>query len=204
MRFRILLPLFLLGLFSGSTFGAAAPTAAEAEQLRIIQAMVEELRARVDRLPVLLAADQQVGSTVDLTVTLNQDPVVIDGQRFDAVVVTAPATRASFAWAFGGPENLAGWYIARVGGEMKGFTDFLRRTRGVVAGRADAFVPKAATQLTFQRLDSAAWAVGERYLLWFKFKDATPSEVTLRAGFFSPSKLSNQQLPALLFPAPAP
>jgi hypothetical protein len=73
----------------------------------------------------------------------------------------------------------------------------------VVAGRADAFAPKDVTQLTFQRLDSSAWSAGERYLLWFRFKDATPAEITLRAGFFPAPKLNNAQLPALLFPAPS-
>ena len=203
MRFRIPLLLSLLLLVSGSTPAAAAPTAAEAEQLRIIQVMLVELRTRVDGLPVLLASDQKVGETADLTVTLNRDPVVIEGQRFDAVVVTAPTVKASFAWAFPGPANLASWYIAPASGDMKGFADFLHRPRGVVAGRADAFAPTAVTQLTFQRLDSAAWSGGERYLLWFRFKDATPTEITFRAGFFPGSKLSNQQLPVLLFPAPA-
>lgn len=203
MRCGIPLLLSLLLLVASPSFGAAAPTAAEAEQLRIIQAMLVELRTRVDRLPVLLAADQKVGETADLTVTLNRDPVVIEGQRFDAVVVTAPATKASFAWAFPGPVNLASWYIARADGDMKGFGDFLRRPRTAVAGRADAFAPTDVTQLTFQRLDSGAWVGGERYLLWFKFKDATPTEITLRAGFFPAPKLSNAQLPALLFPPSA-
>jgi hypothetical protein len=162
-----------------------------------------ELRARVDHLPVLLAAGQKVGETADLTVMLNRDPVMVGSQRFDAVVVTAPATKASFAWAFPCPANVASWYIARANGDMKGFTDFLHRPRGVVAGRAEAFAPTDVTELTFQRLDSAAWSAGERYLLWFRFKDATPTEITFRAGFFPASKLRNPQLPLLLFP-PSP
>jgi hypothetical protein len=202
--FRILLSLSLLFLVVGPTFGAAAPSAAEAEQLRIIQAMIGELRTRVDRLPVLLAADQKVGETTDLTVTLNREPVVIEGQRFDAVVVTAPATKSSFAWAFAVPTNLASWYIAREGGDMKGFKDFLRRPRAIAAGRADAFAPRSVNELTFQRLDSVAWSGGERYLLWFRFKDSTPAEITIRAGFFPALKLGNSELPALLFPNSAP
>ncbi|HEX2861535.1 MAG TPA: hypothetical protein VHN79_07835 [Lacunisphaera sp.] len=203
MRLRISFSLSVLLLVSVLTTRAAAPTAAEAEQLRIIQAMVLELRARVDRLPVLLAPDQRVDEMANLTVTLNRYPVVVEGQRFDAVVVTAPATKASFAWAFPCPANVASWYIARVGGDMKGFGDFLRRPRAVAAGRADALAPTSVAQLTFQRLDSTAWLGGERYLLWFRFKDETPAEISFRAGFFTAPKLANAQLPALLFP-PAP
>jgi hypothetical protein len=178
---------------------APAPTAAEAEQLRIIQAMTLELRARIDRLPVLIAADTPPGRIEERIVTLNRDPVTVEGQRFDGVVVFAPREPASFAWTFAAPANSASWYIAREKGEMKGFANFLRRPRTQVP-LAAGMKPAAGAELTFQTLDRAAWSAGERYILWFRFKDAIPAEFTLRAGFFARPSLNNNALPGLLFP----
>jgi hypothetical protein len=181
---------------------APAPSAAEAEQLRVIQAMTAELRARIDRLPVLIAADTPLGRIEERIVTLNRDPVTIEGQRFDGIVVVAPRDPASFAWTFAAPANCASWYIAREKGDMKGFANYLRRPRAQVP-LAAGMKPAAGAELTFQTLDRTAWSAGERHILWFRFKDATPAEFTVRAGFFARPSLNNNALPALLFP-PAP
>lgn len=199
MSLRRLCWAMIMASAAGGLAAAPAPTAAEAEQVRIIQAMSERLRARIDALPVLIAADVPVGKIEERTVTLNRDAVVVDGQRFDAVVVVAPRAQATFAWAFVTPANSASWYIVRERGEMKGFANFLRRPRTQVPF-ASTLKPTAGTDLTFQKLDAAAWSPGERYLLWFRFKDDAPAEFTLRAGFFARASLNNNALPALLFP----
>lgn len=180
---------------------AAAPD--QAEQLRIIAAMAEKLRERIDELPLLLPAGHAVAQVNEITVTLNQQAVVVDGQRFDGIVVVAPAEKASFGWAFASPPNLAGWYILRAEGEMKGFANFLPRPRGSLPTAAE-MKPTEVPTITFQKLDSGSWVAGERYILWFRFKDDTPTELTLRAGFFAAPSLNNNRLPALLFPAPQP
>lgn len=183
-----------------STLSAApAPTPAEAEQLRIIHAMTRELRARIDRLPVLIAADTPPGRIEERVVTLNRDPVTVEGQRFDGIVVVAPREPASFAWTFLAPANTASWYVVREQGEMKGFANFLRRPRAQVP-LAAGMKPAAGTELTFQTLERTAWSAGERHILWFRFKDASPAEFTVRAGFFARPSLNNNALPALLFP----
>ncbi len=199
---RLWVAMIMAGV-AGGLAAAPAPSAAEAEQLRIIQAMSDRLRARIDRLPVLIAADVPVGQIEERTVTLNRDAVVVDGHRFDGVVVVAPREKASFAWAFVAPASSTSWYIVREQGEMKGFANFLRRPRAQVP-LAVALKPESGTELTFQKLDSAAWSAGERYVLWFRFKDDAPAEFTLRAGFFARASLNNNALPALLFPPAAP
>ncbi len=191
----------LAAMAAPGLLAAPAPTVSEAEQQRIIQAMSEQLRARIDTLPVLVPADAARGKIAERTVTLNRDAVVVDGQRFDAVVVTSPREKSSFGWAFVAPANSASWYIVREKGEMKGFANFLRRTRAQVP-LASAMKPESGSELTFQKLDSTAWSPGERYLLWFRFKDHEPAEFTIRAGFFIPPSLNHNSLPALLFPPP--
>ncbi len=180
----------------------AAKSSTEAEQLRVIEEMSGKLRARLLQLPVALPAEQPPGQIRDLAVTLNRDPVRVDGERFDGVVLTAPATKASFAWAFVYPPNVSRWYILREGGEMKGFSDFIKKPRTGLPG-ADAWAPAGTQNVTFQRLNAAALLPGERYVLWFAFKDAAPAEITLRAGFFPSPSLNNSALPALLFPKDA-
>jgi hypothetical protein len=125
--------------------------------------------------------------------------VVVEGQRFDGVVVVAPEAKATFAWAFASPPNLASWSILREKGDMKGFTDFLRRTRAQVPLAAE-MKPVAVPNLIFQKLDSARWSANERYILWFRFTDDAPAEFSIRAGFFDRPSLNNNALPALLFP----
>ena len=193
------LVLSLVVVFTGAwPLAAAAPD--QAEQLRIIAAMSEKLRERIDSLPVLIPADHPLAEVTEITVTLNQQAVVVDGQRFDGIVVTAPAGKASFGWAFASPPNVASWYILRAGGEMKGFANFLSRPRGSVPAAA-AMKPVEVPKITFQKLDSGSWTSGERYILWFRFKDETPPELTLRAGFFAGASLNANGLPTLLFPA---
>lgn len=192
----------LSALFAVGVPAAAAPAVSEAEQLRVIQAMSELLRARVDKLPVLIAADSPLGKIAEQTVTLNRAAVVVDGQRFDGVVVAAPKEKASFAWAFVAPANSASWYILREKGDMKGFANFLRRPRSQVP-LAAAMKPESRPELTFQKLDSTAWASSERYILWFRFNDDVPAEFTIRAGFFDRPSLNNNALPGLLFPPAA-
>jgi hypothetical protein len=184
-----------------STSAATAPS--EAEQLRIIHAMSELLRARIDQLPVLIDAGYGVGKVAEKIVTLNREAVVVEGQRFDGVVVIAPKEKASYAWAFAAPANSASWYILREKGDMKGFANFLRRPRSAVP-LASEMKPESVTELTFQNLGSASWVAGERYVLWFRFKDDVPATLTLRAGFFAKSSLNNNALPALLFPSEKP
>jgi hypothetical protein len=172
----------------------------ESEQLRIIQAMSEQLRAKIDALPGLISARHSLEKIEEQLITLNRDAVVVEGQRFDGVVVTAPESNASFAWAFAAPANVASWFILREKGEMKGFTNFLRRTRSQVP-LASAMKPEAVENVTFQALNSAAWSPKERYILWFRFTDDTPAEFTIRAGFFPRPSLNMNGLPMLLFPA---
>ena len=197
LRSIVALALTLVSIAVSPLGGAEGPS--QAVQLRIIETMSGLLRARIDQLPILLGAGQPVGKTEERLLTLNRDAVIVDGQRFDGIVVTAPAEKSSFAWAFASPANAASWYILREKGEMKGFANFLRQTRAPVPSAA-GLKPKTVESITFQRLDSAAWVPNERYLVWFRFTDATPVEMTFRAGFFARPTLNNNALPALLFP----
>jgi hypothetical protein len=181
---------------------AADPKSAESEQVRIIQAMGEQLRARIDKLPVLIAAEHPVGQISEQMFTLNQNAVVVEGQRFDGLVITAPGAPATFAWAFVSPPNAASWYILREKGEMKGFANFLRRPRSSLPLSA-SMQPQSGSDVTFQKLDASAWTPTERTIVWFRFIDDSPAAITLRAGFFARPSLNNNALPALLFP-PAP
>ncbi|HEX2099364.1 MAG TPA: hypothetical protein VHF69_01805 [Candidatus Synoicihabitans sp.] len=201
-RFGLLACAIALGLPAASA-NAASPKAAESEQLRIIGVMSEQLRARIDRLPVLLEPERAVGDVKEVTVTLNRNPVVVEGQRFDGLVVTAPPTAATFAWAFVSPANAASWYIFREKGDMKGFSNFLRQPRGKFPAAA-AMQPTNGDTVALQALASTHWTPGERYIVWFSFKDEVPAELTIRAGFFARSSLSNHHLAALLFPAEVP
>jgi hypothetical protein len=92
------------------------------------------------------------------------------------------------------------WYILRAEGDMKGFTNFRSQARPTLPGAA-AMKPAGVEKITLQKLDSASWSAHERYVLWFRFKDEVPTEVTLRAGFFAKPTLNPNGLPALLFPA---
>jgi hypothetical protein len=203
MRCRhVLFAVLLPALLATRVSAAPAATVSQGEQLRIIQAMSELLRARIDKLPVMIATDSPPGRIAEQIVTLNRDAVIVEGQRFDAIVVTAPREKSSFAWAFAAPANSASWYILREKGDMKGFTNFLRRPRSQVP-LAATMKPESKSELTFQKLDSTAWSPGERYILWFRFNDAAPAEFTIRAGFFDRPSLNNNALPALLFPPAA-
>lgn len=192
----------LLGLLAGFAGGGsfAATPAEEAEQLRVIGVMADQMRERLDDLPVLINSGHAVGQVNEITVTLNQNAVIVDGQRFDGVVVTAPGEKASFAWAFPLPPNAVSWYILRAEGDMKGFANFRTQPRPTLPAAA-AMKPTGVEKITLQKLDSASWSANERYVLWFRFKDETPTEVTLRAGFFAKPTLNPNGLPALLFPA---
>lgn len=185
-----------------STLVAANPKAAEADQLRVVQSMSVQMRARIDQLPVLIAADHSLAKIEERTVILNRNALVIEGQRFDGVVVVAPPGKASFGWAFVSPANVVSWYVLREKGEMKGFADFLRRPRPQYP-LATAMKPEKGTTITFQKLDSAMWMPGERYVLWFRFNDEGPAEFSIRAAFFARPSLSNNALYSLLFPAEA-
>jgi len=192
----------IAAVFVHVSLAATAPSPSEAELLRIIQAMSEPLRARIDKLPVLIPAEHPLAKIEERTVTLNRDAIVVEGQRFDGVVVTAPEAKASFAWAFAAPANTASWYILREKGDMKGFGNFLRRSRSQVP-LAAAMKPESAANVTFQQLESAAWSPKERYILWFRFTDDTPATFSIRAAFFARPSVNNNALPAMLFPAAA-
>lgn len=181
---------------------SAAPDAKakEAELLRVIQTMSEQLRARLDDLPVLLAPEQTLGDIREVTLTLNRDSVVVEGQRFDGIVITAPATgKPWFGWAFAAPANVSRWYVLREAGDMQGFRDFLRRPRTELSG-AESLEPKERPQVTLQKLEAPRLTPGARYVLWFAFSDEAPTEITFRAGFFPGAAPANTALPALLFP----
>jgi hypothetical protein len=187
--------------FAASYVSAAAKAdAANAEQLRLVQAMSERMRARIDELPVLIPAKTTVATVHETTVTLNRNPVIVDGQRFDGIVITTPATKAAFGWAFVSPTNSTRWYVFRERGEMKGFTNFLRRPRAKLAAAAADMKPTGVPNITFQKLDAASLSSDERYVLWFNFSDDAPAELSIRAGFFA-GPLTNERLPALLFPS---
>jgi hypothetical protein len=149
---------------------------------------------------VLIPANHAFGKIEEQLITLNRDAVVVDGQRFDGIVVTAPEAKASFAWAFAAPANTASWFILREKGDMKGFTNFLRRSRSQVP-LARAMKPESVENVTFQELKSAAWSPNERYILWFRFTDESRAEFSIRAGFFDRASLNINGLPMLLFPA---
>jgi hypothetical protein len=200
MRIPKVIALSLGFALANTLAAAAAPKLSEAEQLRIIHAMSEQLRAKIEKLPVLIPAHLLLERIEERLVTLNRDAVIVDGQRFDGVVVTAPESNASFAWAFAAPVNVASWFILREKGDMKGFSNFLRQTRAQVP-RTAAMKPEGVENVTFQALNSAAWLPTERYILWFRFTDDTPAEFTIRAGFFPRPSLNNNALPLLLFPA---
>jgi hypothetical protein len=194
--------LILLCLVAACICGrsGAATAADQAEQLRIIAVMSEQMRDRIETLPVLLAEGHPLGAVKETTLKLNQNALVVEGQRFDGVVVVAPTEKASFAWAFAHPSNLSSWYILRAQGDMKGFTNFVDRPRSALPG-ASAMQPVSGEKITLQKLDSGSWTAGERYILWFRFKDETPAEFTVRAGFFAGTSLNGNRLLALLFPA---
>jgi hypothetical protein len=202
IRFSLYLAAVLVVVCVASLSAATPANEKEAQQLKVVQAMSGELRARIDQLPVVIPAGHAIADVADRTVTLNRNAVVIDGQRFDGVVVVAPETKASFGWALVAPANLATWYILREKGDMKGFAEFLFRTRAQVP-QAAALKPEDGAKVTFQKLDSAQWTPGERYILWFRFKDDKPAEFSLRAAFFARPSLNQNSLPALLFPTAA-
>jgi hypothetical protein len=203
MRSRRSFTAALVAMLANNLIAAPAPAVSEADQHRIIQAMSEVLRARIDKLPMLIPAGTPLGQITERTVALNRDAIVVEGQRFDGIVVTSPREKASFAWTFVSPANNASWYIVPEKDEMRGFANFLRRTRAQVP-LAAAMKPESGPELTFQKLDSPAWSPNERYLLWFRFKDDAPAEFTIRAGFFARPTLNNNALPSLLFPPAAP
>ena len=58
---------------------ATPPSAAEAQQLQIIKTMSEQLRARIDQLPVLIPASHPLGKIEERVVTLNRTSVVVEG-----------------------------------------------------------------------------------------------------------------------------
>src|SRR5688500_2869535 len=184
-RFRFMwsFTVALVPLLVDSALAATPAKQSEAQQLRIVKAMSEELRARIDQLPVLIPANHPLARAREQTVTLNRNAVVVEGQRFDGVVVVAPEAKASFAWAFVSPINSASWYILREKGEMKGFADFLRRSRSQVP-LAAAMKPEIVANVTLQKLDSGQWSPNERYIVWFRFTDDKPAEFSIRAGFF--------------------
>ena len=188
---------------TGNNVGTAAVAdkAAEAEQVRIVTVMSEQLRARIDQLPVLIPPDHPLGKIQEKVVTLNREAVVVEDQRFDGIVVTAPEAKASFAWAFAAPVNCASWYILREKGDMKGFTNFLRQTRSQVP-LAASMKPEGVENVTFQTLGNQSWSPKERYVIWFRFTDDRPVNVSIRAGFFARPSLSNNAVPSMLFPAP--
>lgn len=195
----------VLGLISFLAAAAgvvAKPAAVNAEELRLVQAMSDRLRARIDELPVLLPAGQPVGQAADVTVTLNRTPVVVDGRRFDGIVFTAPSDPASFAWAFACPPNASRWYVFREHGDMRGFANFIRRPRAKGAA-AVQLEPVDVPLITFQKLDAASLSPGARYVIWFGFKDDAPVQCSIRAGFYG-APLVNERLPGVLFPVPAP
>jgi hypothetical protein len=202
LRLRKLFSVGIAVVLVNALSAATAPKLSEAEQLRIIQVMSEQLRAKIDKLPVLIPANHALGKIEEQLVTLNRDAVVVDGQRFDGVVVTSPEAKASFAWAFAAPANTASWFILREKGDMKGFTNFLRRSRAQVP-LAKAMKPESVENVTFQELKSTAWSPNERYILWFRFTDESPAEFSIRAGFFDRPSLNMNGLPMLLFPADA-
>jgi hypothetical protein len=181
---------------------AAAADASNAEQPRLVQTMSERMRARIDELPMLIPAKAPLATVRETTVTLNRNPVIVDGQRFDGVVITTPAAKAAFGWAFVSPTNASRWYVFRERGEMKGFTNFLRRPRAKLAAAAAEMKPTSVPNITFQKLDVASLSPEERYVLWFNFSDDAPVELSIRAGFFA-GTLTNERLPALLIPADA-
>lgn len=193
------LGLAMLQVLAPGNAAAAAKGSAAEEQLRIVHTMMDQMRTRIDRLPVLLPADQPVGVVQATTVTLNRDPVIVAGERFDGLVITAPATKAGFGWAFVCPPHATRWYVFREHGEMKGFTNFLRRPRDKLPG-SDTLVPPEVTQVTVQKLDAASLAPGARYVLWFAFRDDAPATFSIRAGYFV-GNLTNERLAPLLFPA---
>jgi hypothetical protein len=197
-RFAVI-SFFVLVLGHGASIARAAGSA-EAEQLRIVQVMAEGLRARIGDLPVLLAPAHPLGKIEERTVTLNRAPVIVEGQRFDGLVVTAPDVKASYAWAFASPPNVASWYVVREQGETKGFSNFVRRPRASLPNAAE-MKPQDVPMVTLQKLDSDSWSPGARYILWFRFTNDTPAEFSLRAAFFPTVSLNNNRLPALLFPA---
>ena len=192
----------VIGLVALSPSASAKPATSDAEQVRLVQTMADRLRARIDELPVLIPAQAPLAKVHEATVTLNRNPVIVDGQRFDGVVITAPATKANFGWAFACPTNTSRWYVFRDRGDMKGFSNFIRRPRAKLAAAAADLKPADVPNLTFQKLDAIALSPGERYVLWFNFSDVTPAEFSVRAGFFA-GALTNEKLPALLFPADA-
>ena len=193
--------LALAAMLASPSPAATPPSASEARQLEIVQAMSELLRTRINQLPVLIPANHPLAQIEERSVTLNRSAVVVEGQRFDGVVVVAPEAKASFAWAFVPPANSASWYVLREKGDMKGFADLLRRTRAQVP-LAATMKPENGPNVIFQKLESEQWSANERYIIWFRFTDDKPAEFSIRAAFFGRPSLNNNALPALLFPAP--
>ena len=198
----------LVGVFTALALAAGLATplraadakAKEAELLRVVQEMSEQLRARIDDLPVLLAPEQALGEVREVTLTLNRASIVVEGQRFDGIVVATPASgKPWFGWAFAAPANVSRWYVLRETGDMQSFRDFLRRPRTALPG-AESLEPNERPQVTLQKLERTHLEPGARYVLWFAFTDEAPTEITFRAGFFPGSAPANTRLPALLFP----
>lgn len=162
-------------------------------------AMEKALRNKAGELPVLLSASARFGEVQENTVRLNRRPAVIDGERYDGVVLHTGDKPGSLAWSFVPPPNYSSWYILRVNGTMSGFRSFTTALRADLPS-AGALAPTAISFVHLQGLDRESLSPNETYVIWFKFENDAPADFTVRATYVDKASVEPDEIRQLLFP----
>lgn len=123
------------------------------------------------------------------TITLNRDPLLIEGARYDGFrftvnhgAVAVGAAAPDLVWAFVPPLNYRFWYIVPKNGDMRGFERFFRVERSQLpdfGGRE----PWEASRVFLQMLPGDYLEDGQEYLIWFQFRDDKAAEMSMMLGF---------------------
>ena len=122
----------------------------------------------------------QPGQATWYKVTLNTR-----GKKLDAVRFRVPEGEPrDLVWAFLPPPTLTTWYILPTAGSMDGFTQFWRANASTVLGKK---APPGASRVLLQSLPAKNLKPGGEYLIWFRFKDETPTPLYLAAGLLPAS-----------------
>ncbi len=123
------------------------------------------------------------------TITLNRDPLQIEGARYDGFrftvnrgSVAAGAAAPDLVWAFVPPLNYHSWYIVPKNGDMRGFERFFRVERSILPD-FDGREPWEASRVFLQMLPGDYLEDGQEYLIWFRFRDDKAAEMSLMLGF---------------------
>ncbi len=136
------------------------------------------------------------GSPKRQTLTFNKNAVEIEGDRYDGirfkVTRSGPETEKKLqhlAWAFVPPPNLHSWYIVAKSGKMTGFANFYTVGKDELPKFVSA-KPDEAADLYLQNLDGEHLEEGQEYLIFFRFTDDKPVEMSLALGFATLKEVS--------------